>query len=237
MDIVIPLSPWSRNDNTDLKYALRSFEKFMPGNKIVIIGHKPVWLKNVEYIQFRDDPQPAFRENNIYLKVKYYVDHTSIKEFIFANDDHFLLKPFDPGAPYPHTISTLVEFRRSRRENDPYKNTITNTIELLGTTQLNFDVHCPMLMSTDIFKARFDNESINWKKKYGYLFKTLYVGKQFQGYSTIDFKINDPLTEDAKVKPTIFNTLPFFSTSDLAFDDRMIALMEMLYPTKSKFER
>lgn len=235
MDIVIPLSPWSRNNNMDLRYALRSFAKFMDHTAVFIVGHKPDWITNVIHLPFRDDPQPAFRESNIFMKVKYYLEHGGSEKFIFANDDHFLLKEFNPEAPYPHK-GTLKECLDSRRADDPYRHTIQNTINLIGAQKHNFDMHCPIVMDSNVIEFQF-GDHIKWKTKYGFLFKTLYVNGLFRGYPTVDFKINDPMKEDIQTIPTVFKTLPFFSTSDMAFDDKMAGLMEMLYPDKSRYEK
>lgn len=36
--------------NPDLKFSLRSIEKFCTYRKVWIVGYKPSWIKNVEYL-------------------------------------------------------------------------------------------------------------------------------------------------------------------------------------------
>lgn len=237
MDIVIPLHEWSGTDNAELKYALRSFEKFMPHDSVVLIGFQPKWITNIIYLPFRDDPQPYYREANIYLKLNYYIGKLNPDEdFIFTNDDHFLLAPFTGEPPYPHK-GTLLQSFNSRSADDPYRKTIDNTIKLLGSNKKNnFDVHAPMLMNPKIFKMIFESKDypVDWTKRYGYLLKSIYAQK-FEGERAIDYKINEPLTPNCNMLQ-LFNDVSFFSTSDKAFDATMIQMLDLLFPEKSKYE-
>lgn len=253
MDIVIPLSQWTGTNHAELRYALRSFVKFLPHDNVVIIGHKPKWIKEITYIPYRDDPQPDFRESNIFLKIRYFVERNpEVENFVFANDDHFLLKSFQA---HPYLIKgSLKECYDQRDPKDPYRKTIDNTIKLIGTGLVgNYDIHTPMVFSSKEFIKIFlkpereatvnrpeEPNRIKWTTRYGYLFKTLYghfslstAPKRIHA----DFKINQPLRDVVPGEiPAIFQDIPFFSTSDMAFDERMEGILKLMFPEKSKYE-
>src|SRR5579859_1994320 len=131
MDIVIPLIENTGNNHAELRFALRSFEMYLPHDRVYLIGYKPDWCNdNIDWLPFRDDQQPKFREANIYLKVRYFIDKLQLKDhddFIFCNDDYFLLRAWDSNPPYPNK-GTLYDTIKSRVSFDPYRKTISNTI-------------------------------------------------------------------------------------------------------------
>lgn len=91
MQLVIPLHK-SRINYQDLRYALRSVEKY--GNfdgEVVIVGEKPAWIKNVTHLKLTDDPNEWYKERNIYRKILKSFEVVG-DNFIFMNDDHVLLK-------------------------------------------------------------------------------------------------------------------------------------------------
>lgn len=229
MDLVIPYL--FQNDSIELKYALRSFEKYMKYDNLILIGiDRPDWLANFNHIPFRDDPQPAFREANIFLKLKYYIDKFSNgEEFIFANDDQYLLTEWDGLPPYPNK-GTLYANKICRLSNDPYKTTIQNTIQLLGGTAHNLDVHAPMCMDPYIFNLMFDQ--VKWATPYGYLLKSIY-GHRHETYDSDDLKFNKPTH---LMQPSSLQGYDFFSTNNPAITAETIPFFETLYPVKSRHE-
>ena len=137
MDIVIPLIEWSVNNFSELRYALRGFEKHIHSiDKVYIVGPLlPEWAQNVEHIFFKDDEDPRFREWNIYMKLmEYGKDKNS--DFIYTNDDHFLLKRWDDfGYNFK---SSLKQTLNQKDYGDPYRKTILNTIDVIGIPGAEF---------------------------------------------------------------------------------------------------
>lgn len=252
MDLVIPLLEGSGNNYTELRYALRSFEQFLPHDRIVIIGMCcPNWIDtrnpSVLFLSFRDDPNPKYREANIFLKVKYYIEKVNDEEeFVLCNDDYFLLENCNPYSPYPHK-GTLMRSYTEYGVHNGYRNTIWNTIKVLGGDALNLDVHYPMSMSGNIFKKIFgeykeravqSQHPIQWSTPFGYLFKSLY-GQQFsKAWLYEDTKIN--IAKDL-IKCSEFD-FPFngakaFSTQDQAVITDSVYVLEKLYPNLSQYEQ
>lgn len=239
MNLVIPLHPWNGQD-VELRFALRSFAKFMPYDDLTIVGFKPEWLKNVNHLPFRDDPQPKYREANIYLKLQYYIQKSDgmRNDFIFANDDHFLLTEFNTIPPQKGSISDTLH---SRRDGDPYIKTIENTIEILGPKALNYDAHYPMVMTPEAFQKVFIGSdpmkpNVQFSRPYGFLLKSIYASCfRLTGRFTEDYKIN-AAANDPKFLLDTLQGKEYFSTSDFAMNEAMIKALIELYPEPSKHE-
>lgn len=241
MNIVIPLSPFNNTDNAELKYALRGFEKYLPHTGITIIGRElPDWSQGLSLIKFADVPDERFRDRNIMRKLLAYADAHRLDDFIYANDDHFLLQQFNG-----HQIvrkGTLGEAVIGLKNTEPYKHTIENTMKYFGVNKgplvggkdyYNYDVHYPCIMNWGHY-----TETViyaDWTKPFGFMLKSIYYRVAWKSVLVEDFKINEPSTFE-KIKESLIGK-SFFSTSDKAFNAEMQKVLEYLYPVKSKYER
>lgn len=76
--------------NPDLKFSLRSIEKFCTYRKVWIVGYKPNWVKNVEYLP---TVQSGNKWNNSVTNIIAACNCQEISEdFVLMNDDFFMLK-------------------------------------------------------------------------------------------------------------------------------------------------
>ena len=88
MTICYPLK--SQSDYSELRYSLRSIERFYRGNEVVIIGSRlPDWIDNVTWIRVEDIPNR--KQLTIKYKILAALEYTD--EIYFMNDDVFLLEP------------------------------------------------------------------------------------------------------------------------------------------------
>ena len=239
--IVIPLASGtfaSHAQDVELRYALRSVEKYLKGyGEIFIIGQAPRWIKNVTVIPATDNDKIYYKERNIFNKIMLACQDSRVSEdFLFMNDDHFLLSEFEAGE-FPYYYQGTVTLQAAR--NTPYVNSVFNTVEFLGDYKaLYFDIHCPIVYNKAVFSRWIP--TADWDKKYGYCIKTLYcnfdsllVGETQQYYP--DLKLSGPLSS-LEIKEKIKGRL-FFSTNDNVMEGGMLAVFEELYPKKSKYEK
>src|SRR5690606_18188809 len=109
-------------------------------------------------------------------------------EFLFFNDDHFLLAPWDPATF--HYKRSLQESLSSRKVQDAYYRTLHNTIALLGGGN-NFDTHCPILYNKERFRRTVGTAP--WYRPYGFAIKSLYCHLNgIEGSRYPDCKISRP---------------------------------------------
>jgi len=218
-DLVIPLIEHTDNDYLDLRFALRGFDLYLKPDRVFLIGAKPAWVKNVEHIPAEDIMQNDQREANMFRKLLLYPG----EEFIYANDDHFLIAPWE--EQYAWDVPLLSKFYSLGRGSN-YQKTVANT-RLIVPQGNNYDVHCPMLMHKTMLSKL---ERLRWNQPYGYCLKTVYVHvSKINGVQQVDLKIRQPF------KWPEIQGRRWFSTADGVVEKSM-PVFNKLYPKKSRYE-
>ncbi|MES2428227.1 MAG: hypothetical protein V4560_14705 [Bacteroidota bacterium] len=252
IDILIPLGKGSRHTDIELRYCLRSIEKHLSGvGNIWIIGEMPEWLRNVVHVPCQDNPNNWNRARNIYLKIMVGINHVRRdmlvyecedndptepdsmlpNNFLFMNDDHFLLKDYE-AAEFPFYHRGEIE-TVGMTKNMPQWRQYKNTTNVIGVHALDYDVHCPILYNKTIFKSVFTD--LHWPE-HGYAIKSMYCNKtRIAGELCEDLKFSQPAMCE-----TIYRVLDgrgWFSIGDRTLrSGDMLEVLGELYPDKSKWE-
>lgn len=246
IDIVIPLRNDSKWENNEIRYCLRSVEKHLDNIRdVYIIGHKPKFLTNVKHIPMRDTSQ--WVTVNIRKKLLAACDHPDISpNFLYMNDDHYLLESFDKDHFY--YCGTLQEAEGSTNHSI-YRQIIRNTIYRMSSTSLNYDIHTPVLINKKVFVESMNQEPgesawpLNpneWHPCWGgYLIKSTYCSYLMSKYPMFHSRF----AKDGKVRnymsypqlKEFIMSRPVLSSSDQVLIDMQLLLKE-LYPNKSKYE-
>jgi hypothetical protein len=231
VDMVIPLGNRSTVNNLELKYCLRSIEKYLKGvGKVFIIGECPDWLQRVIHIPKDDTPGIRFKERNIAEKISLACNDKRVSnDFLMVHDDHFLLQPFTAKSfPYVHhgMITVGEGFYRKTKEN---------TMRLFGQQIRDYDSHCPILFNKEKFLRAYN--ATDWTKWYGYLLKTVYcIYNEIQAEYYPDLKIRWMETKEEMLDA--IDGRRWFSIGDRCWGNGyMKQVLEELYPNKSKYER
>lgn len=227
MDIVIPF--WNdRHKDTELKYALRSIEKYLTGfGNIWVIGEKTAL--NTKFLPCQNIS--GRKEFSIAEKILVACKCDRISDpFIMWHDDHFLLKPLDVSEIKYWYDGTLEEVKKNPTSKSGYKTAIKNTIE--AGCGKNFDIHTPIIFKKERFIERVTKA--DWQPNKEFCVKSLYCNG-FEGYQMTDLKINTPAYQPFLIKK-IHDRL-FFSTGPLGLQPEMIELLNELYPVPSKYEK
>ena len=179
VDVVYVLGSGSTWNNNEIRYSLRSIEKYARGvGNIFIVGELPDFLsKGIMHIKADDIFNPNQNaDGNIATKVlAACADDRLSDDFLFINDDHILLKPlhlsempaFHKGDMnfFPDTTWTL-NFWRGR---------LKRTMEVLnqkGLTAFHFDCHTPILFNKNKFPQVMSN--FPYTEGIGLTMKSLY---------------------------------------------------------------
>lgn len=232
MDIVIPLGKGSKHNNLELRYALRSIDKFFPHlpAHVFIVGERPDFIQNVIHIPAYDTPESRWKEQNIFMKVMQAIEDNRLRDdFVLFNDDHFLLEPFT-GLYYDNGY--LEDSLASRTLHESYANTIRNTMRMYPDG-LDFDVHCPMKMNKGLFRTWV--AKADWHIPFGFSIQSLYGNGcvRVSEFHT-DCKIRHSLPSEKILK--MIERWSFFSIGDDALNDEMKLVLAELYPNKSAYE-
>lgn len=212
--IVYPYSDLAGWNWNELRYSIRSFCKFLSIKRVIVVGFKPPWFSG-EHIPYADGKR---KERNIYEKVCEAAKLTD--RFIFANDDHFMLK------------ADLIDYYYSRplKEKigeDWYGKQCKNTYNLFPAGMF-FDIHFPMIIESALIPTEYD-----WNTEY--VFKSLYCNHNgIKGIEMKDCKIPGPqpynrITEFCKERS-------FLSLGPQALSKDMKRWLQDQFPDPSPFE-
>jgi hypothetical protein len=245
MDIVYIVGSGSFWKDNELRYSLRSAQKHVKGfRNIYIIGHCPDFLKgeNLLHLPSPDYRNIALYQKNVYDKLFLACRQENISEsFFFCNDDYFFLRDFELSE-FPVCYNGFLEDRLIRDlKQNPYKNTLRNTIELLvrnNRPTRNFELHQPCIINKKLFieiMSRFD-----WSKLWSYVIKSLYFNMQEAGElanCTIasDSKIQRPFLTASEFKTLLQNRF-MFSTNE-HINDGMKYFLSKTFPVASPWEK
>ncbi len=228
MDIVIALGTGSRWQDNELRYALRSIETYLDGyGDVLIIGEKPKWIQNIKHYDVPD--KPGRKNFSIFQKILTGCEWVNGDDFLFWNDDHFLLKPFHVKQFKYWYDGDCFEW--SHKATGLYKQAITNTNNLPGKNNYYTDIHVPIVYNKHLFANLL---KLDWRQEY--VIKSAY-SKQIDGPFELmaDFKVNKWFSVN-EWKGKLQNKL-FFSIGSYAVNNDFKVLMHELYPNKSKYER
>lgn len=239
MKIMIPLgngSPWQDNE---LRYCLRSICKHLTGwNRIYIVGNKPDWLQandSLIHIEHRDHPSVRNKEFNIHKKILAFINATNEKnDFLFMNDDHFLLEDIGCNFFPLHHKGPLFQCIQNSRHGNPYRITLQNTLNHLfmkGHRPMNYDTHCPIVYDAKAYVRVMPPKFPQW----GYAIKTMYctlAGKHGTLYPDLKLgKIMNIGDFDAAIQGR-----PYFSIGNQSIGAVLVNRLENLYPENSFWE-
>jgi hypothetical protein len=216
--------------------SLRSIEEHISNvDKIVIVGHKPEWLKDIYHIPCEDE-HPC-KETNIYKKILGACQDENVSEdFLFFNDDHFILQDFDANTfPYYYKGDLFFILKKL----PPYNKYSTcvhrtgHTLKNLGLGTKNFDTHTPIIYNKEKFKSIMPQ--YDWSERFSYVVKSLYANSLgIEGVREPDCKIADsPSLEEFKNR---IRERKVFSIDNAAINDSLHQLFKELYPNPSRWE-
>lgn len=230
--ICIPLGgDPSIQDNIELRYTLRSIQKFYGSPEIIVVGIKPRWLKNVTFIPFKEDPVQC-RNKNVMQKLLL-AANTLKTDFVRWSDDILALQPVN-DFPY-YSQGTMIEaaMRASNWRTQRFANVINNTIKKVGHQAPFFDVHTPIFIDNLKYKE-FCSVS-DWSDRNTHALRSYYCN--WAGFSNTpftDLKLFYSRTTD-EIESLCKERL-YVSLGDECFKGGVVKWMDEKFPAKSQWE-
>ena len=249
MDIVYIIGKnCSKCNNNELRYSLRSIEKYGKNvGKVYVAGYCPEWLSDevikVPFEQPYSHPDIIEKHINRLSTTLFVVDNTDISdEFLISMDDHFYIKETDfNNYPYYAKIVKGSTDLGAKNSLSRYGRFILNTGKFLKSLNLPtyyFCLHRNMHLSKKIINECRDtlNRIIKNKIECEELAFILnyWVNKEHFNITPVkDIKIK--LVKDwNKVNP---DNTEVFSTSDFESGSKLDILIQNLFPDKCKYEK
>lgn len=222
LDVVIPY----RDSGTDeLKYALRSL-KNIPHRNVFICGDKPDWVSD-EVICLTKHGYGVNAQHDAELNLRLALTDVRLSnQFIFMNDDFYILKPITSLPDYQTgTIRELIR-RRQSAQFITYCQALEKTLSFVGPDALSFELHVPAIMDK-INRMHVSDEISPWLRLGDTLLpRSIY----FNRYSE-----RTERREDVKLygfQPTL--TLDDFLSTE---NDTNMDVIRELFPEKSPYEQ
>lgn len=217
--------------NEELRFSLRTVEKFCKVDKVIVVGEKVEFLSDkVEYHYIKESD--GNKEYRIAMKVYNACKQGIVKgDFIFMNDDFFFTQPYDFSINY-------AKEKLNPKGQDHYQKAILDTRDYLlglGKTIHNFDVHTPIIYNSEKFMELLPHFEASKQTTNGMTVKSIYGN--ING-------LTPTLYDDCKLSTlqTVndFNKIigkPVISCSDGAWHNGVRSYLRKLYPNKSIYER
>lgn len=234
IDVVYPLGNGSPNSDNELRYSIRSLEKYGRNYKdIYIIGKFPHWgNQRIKHFGFKETKTKAL---NILDKIYFACNVPEISDtFLYINDDHILLKETDLSKyPYYYNDNDAKSIIESRPVSDNYRKIIEETINNKDYKHY-FDIHTPMLINKKQFIEMYNNVNFAGSSE-GLLIKSMYCGyNNINGVEKSDIILRQK-HECFNLKQKLKNE-HIFSFHDEAVCQDLVDFLHNILPDKSEYE-
>lgn len=238
IDVLYVLGHGSKWENNELKYSLRSLEKYGKNvGRVFVIGQDPGFLSAEVTVVHRPDAGKN-KEHNIADHIAYAAAKLPITEhFLWINDDFFFLKDTDI-ATYPYYTAGELAQKVEGSQKSGYRAALAQAEAQLKARRFptkNFEVHVPMIFSRAAMGKLGGWLSISSKLKFGMTWRSIYanvIGVK-PGPAYKDVKIGTANTV-GELKHKI-EGLSLFSIGD-GLSDEAKAYFDELYPDKCRYE-
>ncbi len=214
MTFIYPLTV--QHDYSELKFSLRSIEKFASPDQVIIVGsHVPHWIRNVTWLHIPDYPG----HKQLSIKTKIAAAIGLYGPGVTMADDIYLLS--STNFPYYYE-GTLFNNGESGAK------ALNKQLTEFGKTIFDFDIHHPVYYSKQFSSvvSKFTSECIVKSAYCNYL--------SVPAIQTTDCKILKEISQ--KEIFTFIENRPCFSTGAHSIKS-VIPVLEHLFPGKSNFEK
>jgi len=234
LDLIYILKSGSLWRNNELRYSLRSVQKYLlEYGKIFIIGVCPRWVdtSNITFIP-AEDPYSSKLRNAVH-KIRIACLSPKVSEdFVLMNDDFFFLKKALEIPNYNRGTMSQHKKKHSSKKGY-YYGAICDTYKMLKDmgvkTPVDFEVHYPMVIN----KKKFLKITDNIETKDGYLFRSVYGN--LAGIKSM-YRL-DPKVYSAD-EICRMNQLDFLSTDNrTVLDKKFQRWIKRRLPTESRYEK
>lgn len=229
----------------EFKYSLRSIDANLKTDyRVIVYGtYKPKWLDDskVEFILFPKQktgsykvPETQFNQGLIYKDL---IARNDIDDFVFFNDDIYLLKETDTLDTVYVVDNRLFMYQGEKSHRNTWKKALVRTRRcsyLDGFTSCNFETHLPYLINTD--KMSTLTEVLEGTE----LLATRYYNKyppemKLARCGAVKISCHSELAVDSCLEEFKLKSHMWFNHNDDGLNAAKVILPKM-FPDKSRFE-
>ena len=244
LDQLYLLGSGSTHDDMELRYSLRSLEKYCKNyGRIFVVGRKPDWLTNVEFLPCEDCYDAAHK--NMMNKITYACKETDISEdFVMQADDHFYVRPYDFSDIRLYDKGVIRKDIQEGHAGNPYHASMSDTrffLRHIGYPYMNSSQHCGMWYKRSLWLSMEDTilrEAFDYP--YGLENSSLMANAMHQQLHIPFTYRKDCKIADFNGEQDLLNKIDgnfCFSIYDSAFQHAILPILNRWFPTPSKYEQ
>jgi len=143
MDLVYILGKQSFWQNQEIKFSLRSAEKYLKFDRVFIIGKKPEFF-NDKVIEIPANDDKGHKYFNVASKIGLMLQNKEISEnFIYMNDDFFILQDYEK-IPYYYTKTLEYWTENWKANKGKYYKKLLEIYKVFPEGKF-FEIHFPII--------------------------------------------------------------------------------------------
>lgn len=157
MDIVYVFKQSEENDSEELRYSLRSLRN-LPHDTVYVVGEKPPWLQGAVHIPVEQNTvrvgDVPTKYKNVSKNLRTAAETAEISEdFIFMNDDFFVMKPFAtmPAFHWGPMREVIARYTERYEVESDYIYRMKELYAFLCSQghdePLSYELHVPMVLN------------------------------------------------------------------------------------------
>ena len=218
-----------KGQNEELRYSLRSVVKNLPESRVWVVGYKPDWYVG----DFIPVPDTSNKFDNIRLALAAAASDPRIsRNFIYMNDDFFLIKPVKILRNYNGgSLSDKITRYRQIDPTSRYVISLKKTLEYLKMSgvedPLDYDIHIPMTINKNKF-LEIAYLPFQARSVYGNIYNIASAKMR----DVKRYHKTSPMSEHSYLG----NEYPFISSEDKSFDLLKETLLAEMFPEPSRYE-
>lgn len=219
-------------DRRELQYALRSLAMF-PHGRVFLLGTRPLdWLKNVEYLPWKQQGNKWFDLDRKFQALATFDDLSD--EVIYTEDDYFVIRRVLDFPNYTHPDRLPVRVKRADDTNayGGWSNSLRDTCRVLQEHGVenpeSFDVHIPMVVvRAEIPLYMACDVPLRWRSLYG----------NVSSRPAVPVKRDVKHTTREELELGLRDTPAFLSSNERTFDSSGVHnILKKRFPRKSQYE-
>ncbi len=152
IDLVYILGTGSRWHDNEIRYSIRSVEKYLPEHgKIFVVGEYPEWMSGAIHIEAKDsETNKLLNARNKYIAAA--SDPRVSKDFVLMNDDFFMTDEITEWKTYSRgKLKDMI--KKHPTQNGYYFRSLQDTQKRLDgmgiSDPIDYEVHCPMIFNKE----------------------------------------------------------------------------------------
>ena len=243
MDILYVVGTGSKWDNNELRYSLRSIDKYgINIDRVFIVGTKPDFVNNTIHYIPCGDPYPRKHKNILHKVIKAITTSDIGRHFLISSDDHFYVRETDfANLPVYYRNEEIPASYKADKMNN-YTRSLLDTRALLkkyGFPIYQTNPHCNTHFRTDYYERNKHIFDEAFALEYGGELNCI-MGNIFIANGAVPTPFNDSKLTKARTNAELkerLQDIECFSIGDKALKWGIQDYLTELFPHKSKYEK